>query len=113
MHIGSEIKKIVIEKNISITELANKLGRTRALMYDIYERQSIDTELLLKLSKILNFNFFSLYVNSSHLIEKSLFNENMKNKELEIKNLKSILKTKESEILYMKKIIKLLERKSK
>lgn len=113
MHIGTEIKKIITEKKIPITQLANKLGKTRALIYDIYERQSIDTQLLAKLSKILDYNFFKLYVNSSHLIEKSEFINVIKTKDEEVKNLKQNIKIKENEIIYLKKIIKLLEQKSK
>jgi hypothetical protein len=88
-------------------------GHTSTAVIEECGRQSIDTQLLAKLSKILDYNFFKLYVNSSHLIEKSEFINVIKTKDEEVKNLKQNIKIKENEIIYLKKIIKLLEQKSK
>lgn len=41
--------------------LARKLGCARTFVYKIYERPSIDTALLFRVSKILEHDFFSDY----------------------------------------------------
>lgn len=40
---------------------AKKISRSRNVVYDIFERESIDTQLLNKIGKVLNCDFFSLY----------------------------------------------------
>ena len=61
VHIGNEIKKVFDETEHSISWFAKKLNFDRSNIYSIFNRKSIDTDLLLKISEILHFNFFSLY----------------------------------------------------
>jgi DNA-binding Xre family transcriptional regulator len=51
------IKQISIEKRISVKEFAEKLPCSRMNVYDIFKRQSINSELLQKISKILDCDF--------------------------------------------------------
>ena len=44
-----------------MTWLARKLCCNRQNVYDIFRRATIDTELLLRISLALEFNFFTLY----------------------------------------------------
>ena len=61
MHIGQEIKNKLHEKNISIVSFARQLSCTRTNVYKILDKKSIDTDLLLRISIILQYDFFSFY----------------------------------------------------
>ncbi|MCM1313192.1 MAG: XRE family transcriptional regulator [Bacteroides sp.] len=49
------------EKKKSVVWLANELGYSRINIYKIFEKRSIDSHTLLRISTILDFNFFNLY----------------------------------------------------
>lgn len=61
MHIGKLIREQVDRQGKSVVWLANQLSCSRTNIYKIYERPSIDTGLLLRISQVLNFDFFTLY----------------------------------------------------
>lgn len=63
MHIGSLIRSKVAERGISIVSFAEQLSCTRVNVYKIFDRKSIDTELLLRVSRVLDFDFFRYYSN--------------------------------------------------
>lgn len=58
MHIGNRVQQVLREQERSVTWFAEKLCYTRSNAYKIFERSSIDTFLLQRISKILNHNFF-------------------------------------------------------
>lgn len=62
IHIGQIIEKVIHNQERSITWFSKKLYCDRTNVYSIFKRQSIDTELLLRISKILNHNFFDYYI---------------------------------------------------
>lgn len=68
MHIGHEIRAKLKESGQTVTWLAGQLFYTRANIYKIFEKPSIDTDLLRRISIALRFDFFSLY--SDQLDEK-------------------------------------------
>lgn len=61
IHIGVLIKQVMTDQGRSPSWLAKQLGCERANIYDIYKRQYIDTDLLLRISRLLSFDFFSVY----------------------------------------------------
>ncbi len=61
MHIGQLIKQKVEERHKTVVWLARELSCCRSNVYKIYEKSSIDTDILLRLSCILDYDFFSLY----------------------------------------------------
>lgn len=61
IHIGSIIQKYVYNHGISPQWLTNKIGCHRSKIYKIYDKKSIDIDLLIKISKILNYNFLDEY----------------------------------------------------
>ena len=61
IHIGRIIKQTLDESKISITDFAKKINKERSNVYDIFKRESIDTDLLIKISRALDHNFFSYY----------------------------------------------------
>ncbi|MCQ2270148.1 MAG: XRE family transcriptional regulator [Bacteroidales bacterium] len=57
IHIGQLVKSVFDSSHLSVSELARKLHCDRSNVYSIFQRRSVDVELLAKLSKILNYNF--------------------------------------------------------
>ena len=66
IHIGKLISQLVIELNVEIPRILNFLKCTEEELEDMYRARSIDSDLLLKWSKLLEYDFFRLY--SQHLI---------------------------------------------
>lgn len=61
MTIGEQIKKELLRQERSVTWLAKKLHCNRQNVYNIFGRTNIDTELLMRISVILQFDFFKIY----------------------------------------------------
>ena len=57
IHIGQLVKSVFDNSHLSVSELARQLHCDRSNVYSIFQRRSIDVELLAKLSKILDYNF--------------------------------------------------------
>lgn len=64
--IGNLIEKEVNEKNIDISRICDNLKCTVDEINDLFNAESIETDKLLKLSKVLEYDFFRLY--SQHLL---------------------------------------------
>ena len=58
-HIGNIIKEQVTQKGIKVSWLAKQLNCHRNNVYLIFSRRWIDTDTLMKLSCILNHDFFA------------------------------------------------------
>ncbi len=63
IHIGQEIKRVLIEERRSAHWLAMKLYCDRTNVYKLFKKSSIDTALLLRISIALKHNFFEYYSN--------------------------------------------------
>jgi hypothetical protein len=61
IQIGSLIKEKFLESGLSIAQFANAISCKRDNVYDIFRRERIDTEQLLKISRALNFDFFKVF----------------------------------------------------
>lgn len=61
IHIGNEIKKVLDVSDISVSEFAKRINKSRGNVYSILSRKSIDTDLLRNISQVLNFDFFLLF----------------------------------------------------
>lgn len=66
IHIGNFIKERAEELAISTERICNFLKKDEESVEKIYKSASIETDLLLRCSKLLEYDFFRLY--SSHLI---------------------------------------------
>ena len=74
IHIGHLVKQKLEESDLTITQLAHRINRTRTTVYDIFERKSIDIDLLIQLSDALDFDFlYHIYVPLTHHEEKRFF----------------------------------------
>lgn len=125
IHIGEIIKKTVKEKGLTVTEFGKRISTHRRNVYDIFKRESVDTELLQKIGKALEHDFFKYYYQDDNkeslIIGDTLANykktekvnseynqllEKVTNYEKEIEYLKDLIKEKD-------KVISLLEKKKK
>ena len=58
MHIGQRIKEVMKTKKISAVKVAKEISCERTNLYNIFDREDINTSLLRKLSIVLNHDFF-------------------------------------------------------
>ncbi|MBI4944890.1 MAG: helix-turn-helix transcriptional regulator [Bacteroidetes bacterium] len=65
MHIGKKIKEAVKRSGMSVTEFAAKINYSRRNIYSIFEKESVDTSLLTKISDVLGQDFFVHYSSDS------------------------------------------------
>ena len=70
MHIGKKIKEVWKKSRLKGTEFAILINRDRQVIYDIFKRESIDTELLQKIGKVLNHDFFAYYHASPTVLQE-------------------------------------------
>lgn len=61
IHIGQFIQEQLKHDGLSVTWLAQQISCTRNHMYKVFQKQNIDCELLLRISKAMRFDFFKYY----------------------------------------------------
>lgn len=61
INIGEEIQKEMDNQKIGVTTMAHKIDTNKKRIYRIFAKNSIDTELLFKVSIVLKHDFFKLY----------------------------------------------------
>lgn len=61
MHIGQLIKQELEAQGRTVVWLARKMSYSRTNIYKIFERSSIGTDVLLRISSILDYDFFQCY----------------------------------------------------
>jgi len=66
IHIGQIIENAVTESGIEISRICNFLKCTEKEIEDMYQSKSLDSDNILKWSKLLKYDFFRIY--SQHLI---------------------------------------------
>jgi plasmid maintenance system antidote protein VapI len=66
IHIGKLIQAKMEAEGRSVTWLAKQLHCYRSNVYKIYQKQTIDMDLLLRISKILKTDFFNYYSDILH-----------------------------------------------
>jgi len=115
MEIGGLIKKILITRKMKLKDFAEELGMARQNVYRIFEKNSIETDLLIKISTVLNHNFFQYLDNQTLGIINDHYNGTTKRSgvEEELESCKIELRLARKEIDYLKKIIELMEERTK
>lgn len=61
MHIGSVLRQRLKTDGKSVVWLARELGCHRTNVYNLFDKYSIDTQQLQRISVIMRYNFFKLY----------------------------------------------------
>lgn len=114
--IGERIKAIFDARQMKLKDFAEEIGVARQNIYRIFEKDSIDTDLLIKISSVLEHNFF-MYFESTDSNKKIASTQADKGeneallKELDFIN--NELRLAKKEIDYLKKIIDLMEERTK
>jgi hypothetical protein len=73
IHIGEEIKKVLYQSDLSVTEFAKKINKSRGNIYSIFSRSAIETDLLFSISEILNYDFFQLYSQTHTVLQNKIY----------------------------------------
>lgn len=120
MAIGKQIEKVVREKRWSITEFAREINTNRNNVYHIFGRRNIETELLQRISNVLDFDFFQFYISDetkTRIVseQSSLYTTNAEIKRLmkKISVLEKEIKTLMDRLLDKEEIIALLKKTQK
>jgi len=66
IHIGKRIREVASERNVSAPELAEALFCNRKHIYKIFQKSNINTELLMNISEVLEYDFFAEYGKCLH-----------------------------------------------
>jgi hypothetical protein len=110
VEIGQKIKEVFDKRQMKLTDFADELGTVRQNVYRIFKKRHLDTGLLLKISQVLNHNFFQYYVDSPTRAIESL--ESVAGMKKEIYEQTNQLELAKKEVDYLRKIIKLMEEKA-
>src|SRR5687768_8593924 len=106
VEIGHKIKEVFDHQHIKLTDFADELGTVRQNVYRIFKKRHLDTGLLLKISQVLNHNFFQYYVTDSGAANPQN-SEQMQRLLTEATETGRQLELAKKEIDYLRKIIKL------
>jgi len=72
IYIGPIIKQKLSESTMTIKEFSARINCDRTTVYDIFKRKSIDTDRLIKISEVLDFDFVNeIYYKRTPLPQKS------------------------------------------
>lgn len=108
VEIGEKIKEVFDQRQMKLTDFADELGTVRQNVYRIFKKRHLDTGLLLKISQVLNHNFFQYYVGDP--AEQS--DEKIKLLKSETSGFQRQVDLSKKEIDYLRRIIKLMEEKA-
>jgi transcriptional regulator with XRE-family HTH domain len=61
VHVGKKIRQVADQKGVKIAELGRRINTARQNVYKILAKKTIDTGLLLKISNVLEHDFFQYY----------------------------------------------------
>jgi hypothetical protein len=111
VEIGQKIQEVFEKQDMKLTDFADELGTVRQNVYRIFKKRHLDTGLLLKISQVLNHNFFQYYLSSSEAqhVEQAKEFERVT---VEYAENQRQLDLARKEIDYLRKIIKLMEEKA-
>jgi transcriptional regulator with XRE-family HTH domain len=99
INIGRIIKDTLKSRNMSIAEFAESINCTERNVYKIFNKPSIDTEMLRKINQVLGKNLFVNYIPSDEVLDIII----SKNKETELTN---VIKDLASTVAFIKTLKK-------
>ena len=99
-NIGKIIEDKLREKGVSVSEFARRINTNRNNVYDIFRRESIDTQLLQKISTVLEYDFFQHFKSAQSIASEPINTYSKENLEVD----KQVVEL-EKEIQYLKELI--------
>lgn len=61
MRIGGIIRKVFDDRGMKVSAFAERIAVTRQSVYKLFQKESIDTELLRRIGEVLGYDFFRHY----------------------------------------------------
>ncbi len=111
IEIGQKIKEVFDQRKMKLTDFADQLGTVRQNVYRIFKKRHLDTGLLLKISQVLDYNFFQFYIPTTESATPQQ-TEEMKRMADQASEFNRQLELARKEIDYLRKIIHLMEEKA-
>lgn len=130
MKIGLVIKELMLKQNIEVADLAKRLGKTKQAVYDMLDKEDVNTSLLRELAAIFNvpITFFfdnSVNNNQSNTGNNSIvlgqnnnvdslnldYKEKLESALVEIKHLKEVIDAKDKLLQEKERLINVLMNK--
>lgn len=130
MKIGLVIKELMLKQNIEVADLAKRLGKTKQAVYDMLDKEDVNTSLLRELAAIFNVPitiFFDNSVNNnqSNTGNNSIvlgqnnnvdslnldYKEKLESTLIEIKHLKEVIDAKDKLLQEKERLINVLMNK--
>lgn len=130
MKIGLVIKELMLKQNIEVADLAKRLGKTKQAVYDMLDKEDVNTSLLRELAAIFNVPitiFFDNSVNNnqSNTGNNSIvlgqnnnvdslkldYKEKLESALVEIKHLKEVIDAKDKLLQEKERLINVLMNK--
>lgn len=105
VQIGPKVQEVFESRNMKLSDLADQLGTVRQNVYRIFKKKDLDTGLLIKISEVLDHNFFHYYKTPELEINQPI--------DRELAELRNQLDLARKEIDYLKKITVLMEEKAR
>lgn len=105
VQIGARVQEVFESRNMKLSDLADQLGTVRQNVYRIFKKQDLDTGLLIKISEVLDHNFFHYYKTPEPAVNDPV--------DKELADSRIQLELARKEIDYLKKIILLMEEKAR
>lgn len=72
LHIGLLVKLVFDASGMTVSEFARRINCERTNVYKIFDRRTIDVEMLVRISEILNHNFLADVIEHHGLDSKSV-----------------------------------------
>ena len=122
MKIGLVIKELMLKQNIEVADLAKRLGKTKQAVYDMLDKEDVNTSLLRELAAIFNVPIAIFFDNSVNNNQSNTGNNSIvlgQNNNVDSLNLgyKEKLESALVEIKHLKEVIdakdKLLQEKER
>lgn len=122
MKIGLVIKELMLKQNIEVADLAKRLGKTKQAVYDMLDKEDVNTSLLRELAAIFNVPITIFFDNSVNNNQSNTGNNSIvlgQNNNVDSLNLdcKEKLESALVEIKHLKEVIdakdKLLQEKER
>lgn len=122
MKIGLVIKELMLKQNIEVADLAKRLGKTKQAVYDMLDKEDVNTSLLRELAAIFNVPITIFFDNSVNNNQSNTGNNSIvlgQNNNVDSLNLdcKEKLESALAEIKHLKEVIdakdKLLQEKER
>lgn len=86
MNIGLKIKELASKEKLDVSELAKRLGKSKQAVYDLLEKEDLNTSILKQLSQILNVPITAFF---QEKLETQNVQEELEKARMEIEHLKA------------------------